>query len=235
MLTGCWGPAQEEEPIDEEDNPMTGIKSRFGLDRQGMHHLGTVHWNRSMPVLYEHAVRRGEGEVVSGGAFSVCTGRFTGRTPRDKYIVEESGTKDTVWWGNINQPVDPERFNSLHQRMLAYLQGRELFVQDLYAGADQTYRLPVRVVTDSAWHSLFSRNMFVRPPVSELEGFEPAFTILHAPKFLAIPELDKIRSEVFILVNFAKGLVLIGGTAYAGEIKKSVFGYLNFVLPARDV
>jgi phosphoenolpyruvate carboxykinase (ATP) len=214
---------------------MTGIKSRFGLDRQGMRHLGTVHWNRSMPVLYEHAVRRGEGEVVSGGAFSVCTGRFTGRTPRDKYIVEEPGTKDTVWWGNINQPVDPERFDSLHQRMLAYLQGRELFVQDLYAGADQTYRLPVRVVTDSAWHSLFSRNMFVRPPVSELEGFEPAFTILHAPKFLAIPELDKIRSEVFILVNFARGLVLIGGTAYAGEIKKSVFGYLNFVLPARDV
>ena len=234
-----WSPmydnVKEEEPIDEEDDPMTGVKSRFGLDRQGMYHLGNVHWNESMPVLYEHAVRRGEGEVVLGGAFSVRTGRFTGRTPRDKYIVEESGTKDTVWWGKINQPVDPERFDSLHQRMLANLQGRELFIQDLYAGADPTYRLPVRVVTDSAWHSLFSRNMFVRPPVAELEEFEPAFTILHAPNFCAIPELDRINSETFIFVNFAKGLVLIGGTAYAGEIKKSVFGYLNFVLPARNV
>jgi phosphoenolpyruvate carboxykinase (ATP) len=214
---------------------MTGIKSRFGLERQGMRHHGTVHWNQSMPILYEHTVRRGEGEVVAGGAYSVRTGRFTGRTPRDKYIVEEPGTTDTVAWGKINQPVDPVRFDSLHQRMLAYLQGRELFVQDLYAGADPGYRLPVRVVTDSAWHSLFSRNMFVRPDFSELEGFEPAFTILHAPKFLAIPELDRINSETFIFVNFAEGLVLIGGTAYAGEIKKSVFGYLNFVLPARGV
>ena len=224
-----------EEAFNEKGDPMTGAKSRFGLERQGMRHLGTVHWNQSMPVLYQHAVHRSEGEVVAGGAFSVRTGRFTGRTPRDKYIVEEPGTKDTVWWGKINQPVDPERFDSLHQRMLAYLQGRDLFVQDLYAGADPTYRLPVRVITDNAWHSLFSRNMFVRPDVGELEGFEPAFTILHAPRFLAIPELDKINSEVFIFVNFAKGLVLIGGTAYAGEIKKSVFGYLNFVLPARDV
>jgi phosphoenolpyruvate carboxykinase (ATP) len=214
---------------------MTGAKSRFGLERQGMRHLGAVHWNQSMPVLYEHAVRRGEGEVASGGSFSVNTGAFTGRTPRDKYIVDEPGTKETVWWGNINQPIAPERFESLRQRMLAYLQGRELFVQDLYAGADPTYRLPVRVVTDSAWHSLFSRNMFIRPPVDELAGFEPAFTILHAPNFLAIPELDRINSETFIFVNFAERLVLIGGTAYAGEIKKSVFGYLNFVLPARDV
>jgi phosphoenolpyruvate carboxykinase (ATP) len=214
---------------------MTGTKSRFGLERQGMRHLGAVHWNQSMPVLYQHAVRRGEGEVAAGGSFSVNTGAFTGRTPRDKYIVEEPGTKHTVWWGNINQPVAPERFESLRQRMLAYLQGRELFVQDLYAGADPTYRLPVRVVTDTAWHSLFSRNMFIRPPADELAGFEPAFTIVHAPNFLAIPEFDRINSETFIFVNFAERLVLIGGTAYAGEIKKSVFGYLNFVLPARDV
>ncbi len=224
-----------EETFNEEGDPMTGTKSRFGLERQGMRHLGTQHWNQSMPVLYEHAVRRGEGEIAFGGSFSVATGLYTGRTPRDKYIVEEPGTKDTVSWGKINQPVDPERFDSLHQRMLAYLQGREIFIQDLYAGADPAYRLPVRVVTDSAWHSLFSRNMFIRPPVGELEGFEPAFTILHAPKFLAIPQFDRINSDVFIFVNFAERLVLIGGTSYAGEIKKSVFGYLNFVLPARDV
>jgi phosphoenolpyruvate carboxykinase (ATP) len=214
---------------------MTGIKPRFGLEQQSMHHLGTVHWNQSAPILYEHAIRRGEGELALGGSFSVSTGAFTGRTPRDKYIVEEPGTKDTVWWGKINQPVSPEQFASLHDRMLAYLQGRELFVQDLYAGADPTYRLPVRVVTDGAWHSLFARNMFIRPPVDELAGFEPAFTILHAPQFLAIPERDGINSETFIFVNFAEQLVLIGGTAYAGEIKKSVFGYLNFVLPARGV
>ena len=185
--------------------------------------------------LYEHAVRRREGDFALGGSFSANTGAFTGRTPRDKYIVEEPGTKDTVWWGKINQPVAPERFASLHQRMLAHLQGRELFFQDLYAGADPQYRLPVRVVTDSAWHSLFARNMFIRPPGDELAGFEPAFTILHAPRFLAVPEQDKINSETFIFVNFAEKLVLIGGTAYAGEIKKSVFGYLNFVLPARGV
>jgi phosphoenolpyruvate carboxykinase (ATP) len=227
--------SQKEEAFNEEGDPMIGAKSRFGLERQGMRHLGTQHWNQSAPVLYEHAIRRGEGELGFGGSFSVSTGLFTGRTPRDKYIVNEPGTKDTVWWGKINQPIDPERFASLHQRMLAYLQGRVIFVQDLYAGADPAYRLPVRVVTDSAWHSLFSRNMFIRPPVSELEGFEPAFTILHAPRFLAIPELDRINSDVFIFVNFAERLVLIGGTSYAGEIKKSVFGYLNFVLPARDV
>src|SRR5215831_13549147 len=174
---------------------MTGKKSRFGLDRQGVRHLGTVHWNQTAPVLYEHAVRRGEGELALGGSFSVSAGQFTGRTPRDKYIVEESGTKDTVDWGNINQPVSPQQFASLHQRLLAYLQGRELFVQDLYAGADPAYRLPVRVVTDGAWHSLFSRNMFIRPPEAELLDFKPAFTILHAPEFRAIPELDGIRSE----------------------------------------
>src|SRR6185437_14945934 len=174
---------------------MTGIKSLFGLDRQGMHHLGAEHWNQTAPALYEHAVGRREGELALGGSFSANTGAFTGRTPRDKYIVEESGTKDTVWWGKINQPVAPERFASLHQRMLAHLQGRELFIQDLYAGADPQYRLPVRVVTDSAWHSLFARNMFIRPPGDELAGFEPAFTILHAPRFLAVPEQDKINSE----------------------------------------
>jgi phosphoenolpyruvate carboxykinase (ATP) len=221
--------------LDREDDPMDGAKSRFGLDRHGMHHLGSVHWNLSVPKLYERAVRRAEGEVVAGGSFAARTGAFTGRTPRDKYIVEEPGTKDTVWWSQINQRVSPERFESLRQRMLAYFQGREVFVQDLYAGADPNWRLPVRVVTDSAWHSLFSRNMFIRPPQNELAGFEPAFTILHAPGFFAVPEFDRIHSETFIFVNFAERLVLIGGTAYAGEIKKSVFGYLNFVLPPRDV
>jgi phosphoenolpyruvate carboxykinase (ATP) len=221
--------------LDQADKPVAARTPRFGLAEQGMRHLGAVHWNLTAPHLYEYAVQRREGELGLGGSFVVNTGRHTGRSPRDKYIVNEPGTKDTVWWGPINQPIDPARFDSLQQRMLAYLQGRELFVQDLYAGADPEYRLPVRVISDGAWHSLFSRNMFIRPPAGELEGFRPAFTILHAPEFLAIPELDGIRSETFILVNFATGFVLIGGTRYAGEIKKSVFGYLNFVLPTRDV
>ena len=221
--------------MDQADKPLAARTPRFGLVAQGMHHLGPVHWNLTAPYLYEHAVRRGEGQLGFGGSFVVNTGRHTGRSPRDKYIVNEPGTKDTVWWGAINQPIDPARFASLQQRMLAYLQGRELFVQDLHAGADPEYRLPVRVISDVAWASLFARNMFIRPHPAELPDFEPAFTILHAPDFRAIPELDGIRSETFILVNFATGFVLIGGTRYAGEIKKSVFGYLNFVLPTRDV
>jgi phosphoenolpyruvate carboxykinase (ATP) len=217
------------------NSPALGKPPHFALEQQGMHHLGRVHWNLAPAILYEHAIRRGEGEIGAGGSFVARTGIHTGRSPKDKYIVEDGTTKNEVWWGPINQPVEPARFASLHQRMLAYLQGRELFVQDLYAGADPDYRLPVRVVSDHAWYSLFARNMFIRPPAGELADFEPAFTILHAPKFLAVPGFDKIRSETFVCVNFTERLVLIGGTEYAGEIKKSVFGYLNFVLPKRDV
>jgi phosphoenolpyruvate carboxykinase (ATP) len=224
-----------EETLDQVDNPVVAPKPRFGLPEQGMHHLAPVHWNLTAPFIYEEAIRRRQGDVGLGGSFVVNTGFHTGRSPKDKYIVEEPGTKNTVAWGPINQPISPEQFDSLHQRFLSYLQGRELFVQDLYAGADPEYRLPVRVISDSPWHSLFARNMFIRPPAGELHEFQPAFTILHAPDFRASPALDRIRSETCILVNFAKGLVLIGGTRYAGEIKKSVFGYLNFMLPARDV
>jgi phosphoenolpyruvate carboxykinase (ATP) len=224
-----------EEGLDQTDKPLATRTPRFGLGEQGMRHLGNVHWNLTAPYLYEHAVRRGEGTVGLGGSFVVNTGRHTGRSPKDKYIVNEPGTRDTVWWGDINQPIEAARFENLQQRMLAYLQGKELFVQDLYAGADPEYRLPVRVISDGAWPSLFSRNMFIRPHPAELADFKPAFTILHAPDFRAIPELDGVRSETIVLVNYATGFVLIGGTRYAGEIKKSVFGYLNFVLPARDV
>jgi phosphoenolpyruvate carboxykinase (ATP) len=227
--------ATMEEGLDQAEKPLAARTPRFGLHEQGMRHLGPVHWNLTAPYLYEHAVQRREGQLGLGGSFVVNTGRHTGRSPKDKYIVKEPGTKDTVWWGDINQPIDPARFDNLQQRMLAYLQGKELFVQDLYAGADPEYRLPVRVISDRAWSSLFSRNMFIRPHPAELGDFKPAFTILHAPDFRAIPELDGVRSETIVLVNFATGFVLIGGTRYAGEIKKSVFGYLNFVLPARDV
>ena len=214
---------------------VAGIASSYGLDQQGLRNLAAQYWNLSVPVLYEHAVRRREGLIGAGGAFVARTGPFTGRTPKDKYIVEEASSKADIWWGDINKPVSEERFESMYRRVCAYYQGREIFVQDMFGGADPDYRLKVRVVSDSAWHSLFARNMFIRPRSEALHAFEPDFTILHAPRFFAMHELDGTNSDTFIFVNFARRLVLIGGTEYAGEIKKSVFGYLNFLLPARDV
>ncbi len=214
---------------------VTGMASSYGLERQGLRHLRAAHWNLSVPVLYEHAVRRHEGLVAAGGAFVARTGTFTGRTPKDKYIAEEPSSKADVWWGDINKPASEATFESMHRRFAAYLQGRDVFVQDMYGGADPDYRLKVRVVSDSAWHSMFARNMFIRPKADALHDFEPDFTILHAPHFVAMHEMDGINSDTFIFVNFARRLVLIGGTEYAGEIKKSVFGYLNFLLPAQDV
>jgi phosphoenolpyruvate carboxykinase (ATP) len=214
---------------------VSGLASSFGLNKHGLRHLGVQHWNLSVPVLYEAAIRRGEGLVAAGGAFVARTGAFTGRTPKDKYIVEEASSRADIWWGDINKPVTEDKFESMYRRLAAYFQRREVFVQDLYGGADPDYRLKVRIVTDSAWHSMFVRNMFIRPKTEALHGFEPDFTILHAPHFFAQHELDGTNSDTFIFVNFARRLVLIGGSEYAGEIKKSVFGYLNFLLPARDV
>jgi phosphoenolpyruvate carboxykinase (ATP) len=221
--------------VQDAAHRVTGTASSFGLEKQGLRNLAAAHWNLPVPVLLEHAVRRHEGLVVAGGAFVVRTGAFTGRTPKDKYIVEEASSQADIWWGDMNKPVGEERFESMYRRLAAYFQGRELFVQDLYGGADPDYRLKLRIISDSAWHSLFVRNMFIRPRVEALHDFEPDFTILHAPRFFAQHELDGTNSDTFIFVNFARRLVLIGGTEYAGEIKKSVFGYLNFLLPARDV
>ncbi len=214
---------------------VTGAASNHGLAAHGLRNLAAAHWNLSVPLLYEHAVRRREGLIGAGGAFVARTGAFTGRTPKDKYIVEEDSSKADVWWGDVNKPVSEPVFESMHRRLLAYFQGREVFVQDMYGGADPDYRLAVRIITDSAWHSLFARNMFIRPRAEALGEFRPDFTILHAPKFFAHGEVDGINSDTFIFVNFARRLVLIGGTEYAGEIKKSVFGYLNFLLPDRNV
>jgi len=212
-----------------------GLKGSVGLDKHGFRKLASEHWNLSVPLLYEQAVRRGEGDIAAGGAFVALTGVHTGRTPKDKFIVADAATEGEVDWNTINQRVSPATFESLRQRMLANFQGRDAFVTDCFAGADPDYRLAVRLVSDSAWHSLFARNMFLRPTHAELMSFTPAFTIIHLPYFEATPAIDKLNSEVFILVNFTERLVLIGGTRYAGEIKKSVFGLLNFLLPPRDV
>jgi len=209
--------------------------SRHGLNELGIKTNGTAFWNLSAPVLYEHTIRRGEGWLGDGGALIVRTGHHTGRSPNDKFIVDEPKTSDDIWWGKVNVATTPERFERLHGKIAAYLQSRDLYVQDLYAGAATNYRLPIRVVSESPWHALFARNMFIRPGADDLGDFLPSFTVLHAPYLEADPARDGTNSGSFIMLDFSRRLVLIGGTIYAGEIKKSVFSILNYLLPAQGV
>ncbi|WP_017721852.1 phosphoenolpyruvate carboxykinase [Kamptonema formosum] len=210
-------------------------QSNYGLDRHGIVHTGNLYWNLSTPALYEEAARRREGFISHLGPLVVRTGQYTGRSPNDKFIVREPESEGEIWWGKVNQSFEAQRFESLYARMLAYLQGRDLFIQDCYAGADPNYRISVRVITESAWHNLFAHNMFIQPPHEDLAGFVPDFTIINVPNFHAVPELDSTRSEACVIVNFARRLILIGGTSYAGEIKKSVFTILNYLLPHKHV
>ncbi|MCI0353216.1 MAG: phosphoenolpyruvate carboxykinase (ATP), partial [Acidobacteriales bacterium] len=194
-----------------------------------------VHRNLHAGSLVEHALRRGEARLASNGALVAETGKRTGRSPKDKFTVKDQRTGDKVLWGDVNQPFDPKKFDSLYRRALAYLADKELFVQDLFAGADPRYRLPVRIVNQLAWHNLFVRQLFVRPLTQELSSHRPEFTVIAVPNLLADPQRDGTKSEVFILTDFNRGLVLIGGTHYAGEMKKSIFGVMNFLLPERNV
>jgi phosphoenolpyruvate carboxykinase (ATP) len=211
------------------------IHSQHSLEQDGIQNVGTVYWNLSTPMLYEEAIRRREGRLAHLGPLVVRTGHYTGRAPNDKFIVREQSSVDKIWWGSVNRPMELGNFEALHRRLLAYLQGRDLFVQDCFAGADPAYRIPIRVITETAWHSLFAHDMFIRPLAEELASHLPEFTVLHAPNFHAIPELDGTRSEVFVALNFGQKLVLIGGTQYAGEIKKSIFTLLNYLLPQQAV
>ncbi|MPY65696.1 phosphoenolpyruvate carboxykinase (ATP) [Deinococcus sp. SDU3-2] len=194
----------------------------------------TVHHNPGVDELYAAAIRLGEGVQAATGPLTVRTNK-TGRSPKDRFIVEDDLTRDAVWWGGFNTPTTPEVFDRLLEKMTAYAEGRELFVQDVFAGTDPEYRLPVRAVTEMAYHSLFVRNMFVRPTPQEREGFEAQWTILNLPSFKADPATDGVRSDTFILVNFTRQMILVGGTQYAGENKKGIFGVMNFLLPERGV
>ena len=214
---------------------MTNTAKTLDLGTYGINNVGTIYHNLSTPRLYEEAIRRREGRLAHLGPLVVRTGQHTGRSPNDKFIVRDSVSEDKVWWGEVNKEISQEKFDGLYRRMLAYLQGRDLFVQDLYAGAEPAYRLNVRVINETAWHNLFARTMFIRPRHEDLAEFEPGFIVIHAPNFHAIPEIDGTRSEVFVVIDFAKRLVLIGGTQYAGEIKKSVFTVMNFLLPQQGV
>ncbi|MEM7549635.1 MAG: phosphoenolpyruvate carboxykinase (ATP) [Bacteroidota bacterium] len=209
----------------------------FGLksEKAGLHDIGVkvkeAHWNLSSAELIEESIVNGEGHLADSGALTCDTGKFTGRSPQDRFIVEDDSTKDTVWWGNINKPISPENFDRLYLKMLGYLEERKVYVRDAYAGADKTYRLRLRVVNTLAWHNLFCFNMFLRPEEYKLKSFQPNFTIICAPGFQADPEADGVRQENFAIINFTKRIILIGGTAYAGEMKKGIFSVLNYMLP----
>lgn len=204
-----------------------------GVDTMGLA-PSCVHYNLLQPALIQAAIERGEGQLGPGGSFVALTGEHTGRSPKDKYTVREASIEDDIWWES-NQAMAPDAFDRLYQDMKSHVEGRDLFVQDLYAGADASHRLDVRVITELAWHGLFIRHMLRRPERPELATFDPQFTILNAPSFSADPERHGCRSSTVIAVSFERRLILIGGTSYAGENKKSVFSVLNYLLPARGV
>ena len=205
------------------------------LSQYGFRNLVRTCWNYEPAQLIEMAVRRREGLLASNGALVVRTGQFTGRSPKDKYVVRDAISEQTVNWGAVNQPMSEESFNQLYARLLVFLEAHELFVQDCFGGTDPQYRLPIRVITETAWHSLFARQLFVRPKPEELANHKPEFTLIFAPEFLAKPAEDGTRSETCIVLNFSRRLVIIAGTQYAGEMKKSVFTILNYLLPGSGV
>jgi len=208
--------------------------SAYGLENQGFRNLKAVNWNLTAPALYEQAVARGEGHVAKNGPLVVLTGQHTGRSASDKFVVRDAASESQVWWDN-NKAMSPAAFDVLYHSMIAYAQGHELFVQDLFGGADPTHRLPVRVVTEYAWHSLFIQHLLIEPNAGQREGFNPEFTIIDLPGFQADPKIHGCETGTVIAVNFTRKLVLIGGTSYAGEMKKSVFTILNYLLPPKRV
>ncbi len=210
------------------------VNPKATLEAQGITGLGNVYYNYIEPALVEAAVQRGEGRLGKGGAFLCTTGQFTGRSPKDKFVVRTPSVENTIWWEN-NAPMAPDAFERLHSDMLAHMKGRDYFVQDLFGGADPAHRLDVRVVTELAWHGLFIRHMLRRPERAELDSFTPDWTIINCPSFKADPARHGCRTETVIALNFDKKLILIGNTAYAGENKKSVFTLLNYLLPEKGV
>ena len=206
--------------------------SAYGLQNHGLMNLRRVYWNLPEPALYEEAVFRGEGRLCAEGPFVVHTGKHTARAAADKFVVREPSSEGYIWWGLHNRPFGSEGFNTLLGRLQAYLQGRDVFVQDCYGGADPDYRLPVRIITETAWHSLFARTMFLKPAnLDDYRKHVPEFTVIAAPGFNASPLIDSTRTETFIILHMAERLAIIGGTCYGGEIKKTVFTVLNALLP----
>ncbi|MHA3915737.1 phosphoenolpyruvate carboxykinase [Halovulum sp. GXIMD14793] len=213
---------------------QTRVNPATLLEKTGIPNVGNVHYNLEETGLVTAALKRGEGALGQGGTMLVATGTHTGRSPKDKFVVRDPSVEDSIWWEN-NAPMTPDAFEQLRKDMVAHVEGGELFVQDLFGGADPDYRLNVRVITELAWHNLFIRHLLRRPDASELASFDPEFTILNCPSFKADPARHGCRTDTVIAISFERKMVLIGGTAYAGENKKSVFSILNYLLPGRDV
>ncbi len=215
------------------------VVSQYGLENHGIKNLKKAYWNLSPEALVEEAIKRNEGKLAKGGALMVDTGIYTGRSPSDRFVVEDEISKDTIDWGKINQPISPENFDRLYQKVLAYIQGRgEVFVRDVHAGADKSYQLKCRFVTMRAYHNMFISNMFLDPTVEELKNFTPEFTVLQCPELKGDEKLDGIRAEgggTFIVVNLTKRMIIIGGSEYSGEMKKGIFGVLNYLLPEKGI
>lgn len=212
-----------------------GLKSeKIGLEAAGIKKVKEAYWNLTPAELIEDAVHDEEGHLTDTGALMCDTGKFTGRSPQDRFIVEDEITKDKVWWGNINKPISPEKFDRIHNKMIGYLEEKRVYVRDAYAGADKTHRLKLRVINTMAWHNLFCYNMFIAPPDYKLQDFDPNFTIICCPEFEADPETDGVRQENFAIINLKKRMILVGGTTYSGEMKKGIFTVLNFLLPTED-
>jgi phosphoenolpyruvate carboxykinase (ATP) len=206
----------------------------YGLKNIGIHNPGQVYRNLPATQLVEFALERGEGFLAPTGALSVNTGKYTGRSPHDKFVVDSPAVHDEIWWGP-NQPIAVEKFINLYNRLTAYLQNRDIFIFDGFAGADTTYRLPIRVVNEFAWQNMFVQNLFIRPTAEELGNHTAEYTVICAPGFKAIPEIDGTNSEAFVMLNFEQKVIIIGGTHYAGEMKKSIFTVMNYLLPKRGV
>jgi phosphoenolpyruvate carboxykinase (ATP) len=214
----------------------TALKADYGLENLGLMNLRQVYWNLPIEALYEEVVFRGEGRITQQGPLVVRTGQHTGRSASDKVIVREANSENHVWWGEYNRPLAPEKFDELYGRLQGFFQGRDVFVQDCYVGADPDYRMPIRIITELAWHSMFARNMFL--PLQTNEEYRrhiPTFTVIAAPSFKALPQIDQTASNTFIALNLDQRLCIIGNTAYAGEIKKAIFTVLNYFLPLEGV
>jgi phosphoenolpyruvate carboxykinase (ATP) len=212
-----------------------GAEGRTDLGAHGIDTGGRVFVHPSTSVLYTHALLRNEGRLAEGGPLVVDTGRHTGRSPNDKFVVREPGSEDRIWWGKINQQLDEEQFDGLREKVVSYLERQDLYVVDSFAGADPAHRLAVRVITDSPWHALFAKTLFIDPTEDELAEHEPQAVILHAPAVEADPDTDGTRSPTFVVLHPTRSEILIGGTYYAGEIKKSIFTLMNDRLPQEGV
>jgi phosphoenolpyruvate carboxykinase (ATP) len=211
------------------------ITTETPLGLHGLNPEGRIYWQPTTALLYTHALAHGEGRLAEGGALVVDTGRFTGRSPKDKFVVQEPGSEDRIWWGKVNQPLSEQQFDGLRAKVVAHLESQDLYVVDAFAGADTAHRIAVRVVTDRPYHALFAKTMFIEPTADELEEFEPEALVLHAPEVEADPEEDGTRTGTFIVLHPTLAEVVIGGTFYGGEIKKSIFTLMNDRLPLQGV